>query len=246
MSKLKVISGGRRDSGVATWVAFGALVLAALLLMGTIAGNHRALSPLDHLARIREVSVEVAVYQGKDELGHGSGVIIAPNFILTADHVANNDGTSLRVTFADGSSANAVVVKHFPSEDIAVLAIDRKAPFAPAVINNGPPQVGEEILAYGAPLELHQFASLGHVGSVSRLTFNAPKDDPVMEYGVLLDADIVSGMSGGGVFDANGLLIGTNEAALVEPVGMFGASFVHIGVMIPASAWVKDIQSVLD
>ena len=89
---------------------------------------------------------------GTGELG--SGVIVdTQGDILTALHVVQGAST-IKVTFADGTTSTATVASTDASHDIAVLtAAQPPSVIVPAVLGGGA-QIGDEVFAVGNPLGL--------------------------------------------------------------------------------------------
>ena len=112
------------------------------------------------------MSASVVVVRTED--GIGSGVVAnARGGILTAHHVVDG-GSDVRVTFADGTTAPAVVASADPSRDIAVLT-PRSLPsvVVPAAIGGGV-DVGDDVVAIGTPLGLAWSVSKGVVSGLDR------------------------------------------------------------------------------
>lgn len=140
-------------------------------------------------------------------LGSGSGVLIAPDLIVTNAHVIE-DGQRFEVGPArDVAVTLAVDVQH----DLALLRC--KTHGAPLPIRIGSPVfLGEDIMAAGFPLIDVLGADLkvttgnvsgltGGGGDVSRFQFSAP---------------IGSGSSGGAIIDEFGNLVGVTSASLAH------------------------------
>ncbi|HEU5271486.1 MAG TPA: trypsin-like peptidase domain-containing protein, partial [Jatrophihabitans sp.] len=99
---------------------------------------------------------------GQTSAGTGSGVIISSDgYILTNNHVVTLDGTApassdrITVTLADGSEQTASVTGTDPGDDLAVVKIGGQ-PAQPAATfaKSAALQVGQEVVAVGAPLGL--------------------------------------------------------------------------------------------
>lgn len=165
--------------------------------------------------------------------GAGSGVIISEDgYIVTNDHVI--DGASqISVKTMDGQTFDAVLVGTDPQTDIAVLKVEA-SDLSPATIGSSDDiRVGEIAIAIGNPLgSLGGTVTTGIISAVGReITINN-------ETMTLLqtDAAINSGNSGGGLFDANGQLIGIVNAKTAA-TGVEG-----LGFAIPIS----DVTEVID
>ena len=142
--------------------------------------------------------------------GAGSGVIISQDgYILTCAHVVSG-ATSVKVQL-DGSdeSYDATIVGQDSTSDIAVLKIDATG-LTPAVIGDSDAlAVGEVAVAVGNPLgTLSNTVTDGVVSALNRQVTVQDNDMTLIQ----TDASISPGNSGGGLFNANGELIGIVNA----------------------------------
>lgn len=141
--------------------------------------------------------------------GLGSGVIIKPgNLILTVSHViaenssiAVDEAPTLYVSFDEGSIVEAVTVYADTVNDLAILKISGQSSFPYVEIGNEPNRFdrGKEVFAVGCP-----FAEINHVmvGNISNFRILGEKKF------ICLNVNSLPGLSGGGVFDNQGRLIG--------------------------------------
>jgi len=168
----------------------------------------------------------------------GSGEVIRDDgHILTNNHVialAANGG-SMDVVFSDGTSAPAVLVGRDPQTDLAVIKVDagRQLPVI-AMAASSTVQIGQPVVAIGAPLGLTGTITSGIVSALSR-TVQVPGDNG--ESAVLLsalqtDTAINPGNSGGALVDCAGSLIGVPSANAIvtnaagqSSVGSSGVAF---------------------
>ena len=142
--------------------------------------------------------------------GAGSGVIISEDgYILTCAHVVNG-ATNVKVQL-NGSDTqyDATVVGLDTASDIAVIKIEATG-LTPAVIGDSDQlAVGEEVIAVGNPL-----GTLGGTvtnGIISALNRQITVEDNEMTL-IQTNAAVSPGNSGGGLFNANGELIGIVNA----------------------------------
>ncbi len=165
---------------------------------------------------------------GTGELG--SGVIIdAKGDILTALHVVRGAST-IRVSFANGSTATASVASSDASHDIAVLAPSTPpASVVPAVLGNEP-QIGDAVFVVGNPLDLVASLSSGVVSGLHR-TFT-PADGQSLSGMIQFDAAVNPGSSGGPLLNAKGQVIGI-VTGLANSAG--NDEFAGIGFAVPIS-----------
>jgi len=159
----------------------------------------------------------------------GSGVVInAAGQVMTADHVVTG-ASSIKVTFADGSSSTAQVVSSTPADDIAVLAPD--APpglIVPAVLGGGA-QVGDETFSVGNPLGLTASLSAGVVSGLDR-TIERDNGQGQLTGLIQFDAAVNPGSSGGPLLNRAGQVIGI-VTALANPTDR--KFFIGIGFAVP-------------
>ena len=166
---------------------------------------------------------------------YGSGVIIGKTddelLIVTNNHVAVYDKsgntmyysytastTGRKVTFVDGTEVDANLKGADADADIAVLAVklsdipeDTLNAISVATIDNSDNvKVGQGVMAIGNALGLGQTTTFGHVSALNKDVTTS--DDNVTRSMMQIDAAINEGNSGGGLFDANGHLIGINSA----------------------------------
>ena len=142
--------------------------------------------------------------------GAGSGVIISQDgYILTCAHVVSG-ATSVKVQLnGSDESYDATVVGPDSTPDIAVLKIDATG-LTPAVIGDSDAlAVGEVAVAVGNPLgTLSNTVTDGIVSALNRQVTVQNNDMTLIQ----TDASISPGNSGGGLFNANGELIGIVNA----------------------------------
>jgi S1-C subfamily serine protease len=166
-----------------------------------------------------------------EEGGLGSGVVVTmAGDILTSLHVVDG-ASSIKVTFADGSSSAADVVSTQPDHDIAVIRAQQPpATVVPAVLGN-PRSVtpGSEAYALGSPFGLYGSVSAGVVSGLDR-TFKMRETGKTLTGLIQIDAAVNPGNSGGALVDRDGRLIGI-VTALVNPTTE--DVFIGIGLAVP-------------
>ena len=152
--------------------------------------------------------------------GQGSGFIISRDgLILTNAHVVR-DAQEVTVKLADRRELKAKVLGADPATDIAVLRVDATGLTA---VKFGDPktlQVGDYVLAIGAPFGFDQSATAGIVSAKGR---SLPGDAYVPF--IQTDAAVNPGNSGGPLFDAAGNVVGINAQIYSQTGGYQGLSF---------------------
>lgn len=164
--------------------------------------------------------------------GLGSGFIISSDgLILTNAHVVR-EAKDVTVKLSDRREFNAKVLGIDPTTDVAVIKIDAKG--LPTVRLGDPRtiEVGDRVLAIGAPYGLEQTATQGIVSAKGR---SLPGDTAVPF--IQTDAAVNPGNSGGPLFDGQGQVIGINAQIYSQSGGFQGLSF---SIPINVALKVKD------
>lgn len=141
--------------------------------------------------------------------GAGSGVIISQDgYILTCAHVVSG-ATSVKVQLDNGDTYDATIVGSDSTSDIAVIKIEATG-LTPAVIGDSDAlAVGETVVAVGNPLgTLSNSVTDGIISALNREVTVEDNDMTLLQ----TDASISPGNSGGGLFNANGELVGIVNA----------------------------------
>jgi S1-C subfamily serine protease len=163
----------------------------------------------------------------------GTGVIVnADATVITALHVVKG-GSSIRVTFADGTTSRATVAASDPTRDIATLAPDRlPSVVVPALLGSaGRLSVGDRVVAVGNQLGLTFTTTTGVVSGLDRA---ATGDDGTGLSGLIqFDAAVNHGSSGGPLLNGNGETVGI-VVALANPTD--DGTFIGIGFAVPIGA----------
>jgi serine protease Do len=138
--------------------------------------------------------------------GRGSGVVVAPNQVLTVAHVLRGDQTA--VTFADGRVVDGTGAGADPDLDVAVIAVDTGDAPAIAWEPDGAPQAGTPVLALANPGGRGLRTTFGLVSATGR-GFRGPRGRRVTG-SIEHTAPLPRGSSGGPLVDAGGRLLGLN------------------------------------
>ena len=158
--------------------------------------------------------------------GAGSGVILTQDGYIVTNHHVIEDANSITVRTRSGDEYNASLVGSDEQSDLAVLKIDATG-LTPAVLGDSTTlEVGDLSIAIGNPLgELGGSVTSGIISALDR---EMTIDGQTMTL-LQTDAAVNPGNSGGGLFNANGDLIGIVNAK------SSGENVEGIGFAIPIS-----------
>jgi S1-C subfamily serine protease len=166
-----------------------------------------------------------------DESSVGTGVVITDRgVILTNLHVVAG-ARHIKVTFADGTEANANVVNVQPENDLAVLqATKLPDDLTPATMRStGDLRPGDRVTAVGFPFGIGPSVSHGVVSGLKR-EFRSPEGKQVLTNLIQFDAAANPGNSGGPLVTDEGEVVGI-VTAILNPVQQ--RFFVGIGFAVP-------------
>ena len=158
--------------------------------------------------------------------GAGSGVILTQDGYIVTNHHVIEDANSITVRTRSCDEYNASLVGFDEQSDLAVLKIDATG-LTPAVLGDSTTlEVGDLAIAIGNPLgELGGSVTSGIISALDR---EMTIDGQTMTL-LQTDAAVNPGNSGGGLFNANGDLIGIVNAK------SSGENVEGIGFAIPIS-----------
>ena len=176
-----------------------------------------------------------AKFEGVDP-GFGSGVIIdASGVVLTNAHVVAGVDT-VEVTLKDGRKLAGKDIRRDPKSDLAVLKLDANDVFPCLEFGDSSAmEVGDRVLALGAPFGLTGSVTQGIVSGKSRHNLNLN----LFEDFIQIDAAINPGNSGGPLVNMEGKLIGLTSAIKTRSGGFQG-----VGLAV-SSNLAKDIAAQL-
>lgn len=141
--------------------------------------------------------------------GNGSGVIISSDgYILTNNHVIDG-ATKISVRLRNGEEYEANLIGKDSKTDIAVIKIEAENLTVAKIGNSSNALVGDFVLAIGNPLgKLGGTVTYGYISALER---EISVEGSIMNL-MQIDAAVNPGNSGGGLFNANGELIGIVSA----------------------------------
>ncbi|MFF3407409.1 trypsin-like peptidase domain-containing protein [Streptomyces sp. NPDC002742] len=165
-------------------------------------------------------SVVTLHVHGSEEDGTGTGFVLdGEGHILTNNHVIRPAGAggTISVTFSGGQTAKAEVVGHDSGYDLAVVKVSGVHGLAPMPLGNSDSvQVGDPVVAIGAPFDLADTVTSGIISAKDRpITAGGETGDGTdVSYvdALQTDAPINPGNSGGPLLDSRARVIGINSA----------------------------------
>jgi putative serine protease PepD len=141
---------------------------------GITINNPSTATAVSAVAAKASPSVVTISVSATDESGTGSGIIMsADGYVLTNNHVVTLDGDSssgtISVTATDGHIYPAKVVGTDPLNDLAVIKLTGASGLTPATFaDSSDLNVGDSVVAIGAPLDLPNTVTTGIVSALGR------------------------------------------------------------------------------
>ena len=194
------------------------------------AANTSGLSVHSIYELARKGVVKITVSTGGSSLGgtaqaQGSGFVYdADGHVVTNQHVVDGE-QSVSVQFWNGKSYTAHVVGTDASTDLAVLKVDAPASqiFPLTVADSSEVQVGDNVVAIGAPFGLQETVTSGIVSALHR-EMTSPNNFAIDD-SIQTDAAINHGNSGGPLLNAQGKVIGVTSQIESDSGGNDGVGF---------------------
>jgi putative serine protease PepD len=186
--------------------------------------------------------------------GTGSGIVLTEDGeILTNNHVVElaASGGSLAVSFPDGSTAPAEILGRDPLTDLAVIKAEDVSGLTPATLGDSDLlDVGEEVVAVGAPFGLESTVTTGIVSALNRpvsTQSGTASGQATIFPAIQTDAAINPGNSGGPLINLSGEVVGidsairTDSSSASSPGGSIGLGFaIPINDAIPIIEQLRD------
>ncbi len=198
-----------------------------------VVNNQSDVSWVTSTAAVALPSVVTISVDSSSAAGTGSGVFLTDSgYILTNTHVVTLDGATskavVQVKTTDGHIYDAAIVGTDPANDLAVIKISAPIKFTPIQFaDSSKINVGDAVVALGAPLGLESSVTSGVVSALDRtiqVASSAPNQGgtlqwwngtgaaPVSMKVIQTDASINPGNSGGALVNQRGELVGINVA----------------------------------
>jgi serine protease Do len=170
--------------------------------------------------------------------GLGSGVVVdAQNgYVLTNYHVVAG-ADQVKVVLADNREFKAEWIRNDPQTDLAIIKIEADNLFQAPLGDSDKVEVGDWVLAIGAPQQLPETVTSGIVSAKGRTTGIGP----MYQNFIQTDAAINRGNSGGPLVNMQGEVIGINNSIATVSGGNEG-----IGFAIPSNMARSVMQQLIE
>ena len=167
--------------------------------------------------------------------GLGSGVVVdaEKGYVLTNWHVVR-DAENVEVVLADDRKETAEWIRTDPQTDLAIIKIKPEGLLAAPLGDSDDMEVGDWVLAIGAPRGLSKTVTAGIISAKGRVTGRSGYESFLQT-----DTAINQGNSGGPLVNMRGEVIGVNTAIVSHVGGNEG-----IGFAIPSNM-VKQVMTQL-
>jgi S1-C subfamily serine protease len=181
-----------------------------LIVFSLYASTALGLGIYDEINRTSPLQAYVII---EDASGHGSGVFISPTQVLTAKHVTEHVDDKMRVRGPDGDLYKIIGVYDGPA-DISIIEVDRPLRGTPLEVSCVALERGDKLSYYGSPgsLEFIGPVDVAYIGG--KLEWDEDPDYREMVGSTLLvNGEAEPGVSGSGVLDSQGRVVGVYNFA---------------------------------
>jgi serine protease Do len=151
--------------------------------------------------------------------GFGSGVIVDPKGVILTNHHVVAGADEVEVQLMDGRKFTSKDIRSDPKTDVAIVRIDAKADLPYLELGDSEAmEIGDRVLAAGAPFGLKGSISAGIVSAKGRSGLNMNMYEDYIQ----TDAAINPGNSGGPLVNLQGKVIGINSIIKTQSGGFQG------------------------
>ena len=166
----------------------------------------------DALADAAEKAGKATVLVNARRRMPASGIVYAPDLILTADHVVEQE-TDITIILPDGTETSANLAGRDAGSDLAVLKLERPAGSV-AEMTKSPARLGQIALVLARPSPDGIEASLGTVSAIGGPIRTG--HGGMLERYIRTDSISYPGFSGGPLVAADGTVLGLNTSGLAR------------------------------
>jgi serine protease Do len=149
-------------------------------------------------------------------IGGGTGFIVSSDgLIITNKHVVSDSSAIYTVLFNDGSEAKAEIKMVHPTQDLAIIKVDKKDLKPVDFADSDKLKVGQTAVAIGNALgEFDNTVSRGVISGLRRsiTASDGQGNSEQLSQVIQTDAAINQGNSGGPLLDINAKVVGVNVA----------------------------------
>lgn len=208
-------------------------------------------------------SVVTLSVTGAGSGGSGSGVVLTSDgYILTNAHVVTlggkTDAPNVSVQLFDSRVLPAELVGYDSVYDLAVIKVAAEDLKPITFTDSTTVNVGQNVVAIGAPLGLSSTVTQGIVSALNRtiqVASSEVSDNPGLQFWtgsgdsisiqvIQTDAAINPGNSGGALVDEKGRLVGINVA--IATAGQGEAGSIGVGFAIPSNTASRIAQEIME
>jgi putative serine protease PepD len=242
--------------------AFSVSYLGAIQPAPVVVNNVEQINWVTGAASEAGPSVVTLWVESSSSSGSGSGVILSEDgYILTNAHVVTLSGATkqpkLSVKLWDGTVIAADLIGYDTVYDLAVIKVDVAGLKPIAFADSSKLNVGQNVVAIGAPLGLSSTVTEGIVSALNRtirvasaevseepgLRFWTGTGESITIQVIQTDAAINPGNSGGALVNEKGELVGVNVA--IATAGSGEAGSIGVGFAIPSNTANRIAQEIM-
>jgi serine protease Do len=178
---------------------------------------NRQISPLDYFfGRLPQNNNPNNESEKEQTIGGGSGFVVSSDgLIVTNKHVVSDSSATYTVLFNDGSKAKAEIKTIHPTQDLAIIKVDKKDLTPVEFADSNSLKVGQTAVAIGNALgEFDNTVSRGVISGLRRsiTASDGQGNAEQLSQVIQTDAAINQGNSGGPLLDINSKVVGVNVA----------------------------------